>query len=192
MLGLVLVQRRRQQVTPRRIGLGPDVLPFQVQHIIDDDAGRMAFQQGLARALAAQALLQVIEGAVIVAAPDDQFAVEHGGKVQVFQSIWKRCTDLVAGPREDGAPGRPIDQLDADTVVFPLRGIGFRCDQAVVLLLQCVGQHDRREGQVFVHGGDIRPPLQPGEQVLIGRAQAVPYSLDGFDRLVAILGQDLL
>ncbi len=107
------------------------------------------------------------------------------------QGIGKARTDLVTGARKYRPPRRAVDQLDADAVILPFGGIGFRPDQAMVLFLQRVRQHDRCKSQAFVHGRHVRPALQPGEQVFIRRAQPMPQGLNGLDRLVAVPGQDL-
>ena len=82
-----------------------------------------------------------------------------------------------------------MDQLDADSVPFPLGGIIVERDLG---LFERVGEHERAEHRHVAHGRLLGAALRPVEQLGERRPQAVPHLLDRLDLEPERVGQRLL
>jgi len=97
----------------------------------------------------------------------------------VSSTSGKGRADLVARARIEASLAAARDKLHADAVPFPLGEIGRGSSAARFAFLERLGQHQRRESwaasPIAGRGG---PSVEPGEERLVGRREAVPDLLD--------------
>ena len=118
-----------------------------------------------------------------------QLAVERHLVWHRRQNIGKSQTDVVAGTRIEPSLAAAGDELNADTVPFPLGQIIGRVEAREIIVFERLSQHQRREGRQIADVRRRLTALEPIEQRLIGRRQPVPDLLDMIDRDAAPFGE---
>ena len=148
------------------------------QQVIGPDRRRVGGHQRRRGGLAVQPLLQVGKAAQHLPPAHHQLPVDHPFEGQRPHQVGKGRGDVLsrAGiePRLSLFPHR----LDPHPVPLPLRGEQVGRDRLELgLLVEGVGQHGGTEAARGVRRRAGAAALQPGEQVRVGRGEAVPQLL---------------
>ena len=174
---------RLQAPAPLGKGQGAQVLVALGQDVVDAQMRRKIGDQLRGHGLPVQALLQHVEALHPSVAHDQQLAVDGALEIQRLDEIGKGAGDILAGAGIDPPHRAPVaavagDGLEADAVPFPLGQEFGGVELREILVLQRMREHGRAKRR-RIAGFGLRPaPLDPGEQVLVGRLQPMPDQLD--------------
>ena len=155
-------------------GQGAQILAALRQQVIGAQVRRIGGDEFRRHGLAVQPLLQDVEALHPPLAHDQQFPVECRVGVERVRDVRERRRDVVAGagiePR-DSPPVGPDSggSLDADAVPFPLRHERGGVEGAEIIVLDRVRQHRRPERGGIAGRWSWPSPLDPGEELGIGR-----------------------
>ena len=103
-----------------------------------------------ARRLAAEPLLQIVEGGDRVASLDQELTVEHGLEIDRLDDFRKAGRDIVAGPGIEADLAARCRDLHPDAVPFPLGGITTEIKPGHLVIHERVGQHQRAKDRLVV------------------------------------------
>ena len=124
----------------------------------------------------------LLQRAALMLAAHQQFAVDRARRRKSGGDVGEAAGHVVAGAAVEARlaplPVRDMDDLDADAVPFPLGGIIGEVD---ALALQPMREHERAEHRHVGGRRAVAAPLAPGENLRIGRGEAVPHLLDMVD-----------
>ena len=151
------------------------ILALDDERIVEPHVRRKLLELLLRHALAVEALLQVVERRHLAVAHHQQLAVEHRVEMHAAGDIGKALADVVTRARVEARIAARRHDLHADAVPFPFGGKLGQIERRPVLVLQRVRQHQRPEHRRVRDIRLRRTPLQPGEQRLVGRGEAVPH-----------------
>ncbi len=192
MLGLV--DEGSELRAPLAEGKGTQVLAVERQQVVGADRGGIVGEQLHRDGAPVQPLLQHAERLHEAVAHDEQLAVEREALVrqvgQHLRQVGKSLGDVLAGPRVQPCREAVVGveaarRLDADAVPLPLGGEQRRVLDLDVARLERMREHRGVEGRGVDRVGLVGMPLDPGEQVEVGRRQPVPDLLDLVCRLAA-------
>ncbi len=183
------VRQARHQLFERRAPLSPwkraQVRAAERQDIVEPCEGGIFGQHFCADVFATESLLQGIEAGrtarftTLMRAPDQQFAIEHGWKVECGNQFGKGRGNIVARARIEPRFPSGMDQLHANAVPFPLGDVILEVDDSIV---QRMREHEGLEQRHIGGVGRLRTISGPGEQLGEGRGECVPIFLHLIDR----------
>jgi hypothetical protein len=164
------------------IALDQEIVSAQMRRIVPHELGGDGF--------AVEPLLQNIEALDASVPHHQKLAVDCSANPQRLQQVGKAPRNVLAGAgvKTRDASAVRIEgrhRLHPNPVPFPFGDEICRIESAHVRVLQRMGEHRRAEWRRIVARGLAGAPLEPGEQVEIGRAQAGPHQLDLRRLLVA-------
>ncbi len=170
-------------------GEAAQILRPLAQNVVEPHGRREIAQHFRGRGLAVEPLLQVVERGDLAVADHQQLAVQRHIRRHRRADVGKGAADLVAGARIEPLFGAAGDELHADAVPFPFGEIVARVEPGDVGILERLRQHQRAEGRQIADLGRRAPALEPIEERLVGRGEAVPDLLDAVELDAAPLGE---
>ncbi len=167
-----LGKRQRAQIG---VALAKQIISAKVDRVILCQFRRDQF--------AVQSLLKNVKTLHPAVAHHQQFAIDGAGQVQRRQQVRKAVGDVLAAARIEpclhvAARVAAAHRLHANAVPFPFRDEIRGVEIGKVVILDGVRQHHRAEGRGVEIDRLFRTPLEPREQLEIGRGESRPHQFE--------------
>src|SRR5690606_1650722 len=130
---------------------------------------RIFAKQLRARGLAAQSLLQIVEGGYMAVDGDQQFPVQNCLEIHHGKKIRKGGANVLTIAAEQPALPVPCDQLRPDTIPLPLGDEVLKSQLWQLCLFERMRKHERAESRAVLHHRRIRATFEPGEKLEVRR-----------------------